>query len=1003
MSRSFVMLLNMLAWFFVQVFRLQNTSSIHYRAFGGLDRNCLLSSALGVAIMLASPSALADINSVTKSFTPASIIAGETSTITVTISNDPPGNPGSIAFTDNYPAGLTNAAVPAASTTCNGATATAAANGSSLSLSGGSINGNNICTVTVTVTACMAGTYVNPSFAVNSTQGGGIAAPTSLTVAAGPTSAATSTVVASPASVAANGTTSSTITVTLRDSCGNPVAGNTVTLTAGSGSSTISPASGPSNASGVVTFTVTNLTVQGPITYTATDTTAGVGITQTAAVTFTRMAAPTVIKAFGPAAIAINGISTLTVTLNNPNPAPITGLAFTDSYPVGLVNAAAPGMSNTCGGVATGIAGGNSLGLSGGTIPASGSCVVRISVTASAAGSYSNSTGVIGSSNAIDGTPSIAALTVNPPVSSFNVVEPGAHPVSGKIFTKITGPNLALDIVALDSSNAISTGFTGTVSVEVVDATSGTCDTFPVIATLSNQTFTSANAGRHPLTAGNVVTTAHANARVRIRYTGPPSITSCSGDNFSIRPQIFTISSTNATQTGSSGGPTIKTGAPFNLTAATSVAGYNGVPVINSNEIVGTPNRGAIGGAFGAASPLTGAATGANFFYSEVGNFGLNANAIYDSTFTSVDASGTECAVGFSNTLVGGLYGCSVGSAAVAQTTGVSGFGRFIPDNFGVSYNVPVFGAACGGFTYIGQIFNYTTQPVISVIARNGTSNGLTNATTTNYAGDYAKLTNMSLAPASQAARYSRFDALAPPVGATPLLDTSGLPAIAADPAIASFANGASTLTFSTDTGLPDSGLLFTRGAAVNAPFTADIALAIDVIDTDGVTFAGNPARFGTASAGNGIAFGGGSKAMRFGKLKLSNAYGSELLALPVPIGTEYWNGTSFVPNTLDNCTAISNATVSFGNYQGGITAANLTEAANLNLGGNFVSGKGALTLTKPTPAPTGKGSVDITVDLAAGNKTYLQSGPTYSSNPTARATFGIYKRGPMIYMRERY
>ena len=38
-----------------------------------------------------------------------------------------------------------------------------------------------------------------------------------------------------------------------------------------------------------------------------------------------------------------------------------------------------------------------------------------------------------------------------------------------------------------------------------------------------------------------------------------------------------------------------------------------------------------------------------------------------------------------------------------------------------------------------------------------------------------------------------------------------------------------------------------------SAPFDAELALALNVIDSDGVAYASNPARFGTATAGNGI------------------------------------------------------------------------------------------------------------------------------------------------------
>jgi len=120
----------------------------------------------------------------------------------------------------------------------------------------------------------------------------GVAGATSNTfnITAGPVSAGTSTVTANPTSVTADGTTTSTITVTLLDANSNPVSGKTVTLTAGSGSSTITTVNGTSNASGQATFTVKDTKAE-TVTYTAKDTTDTITITQTATVTFTDGAA----------------------------------------------------------------------------------------------------------------------------------------------------------------------------------------------------------------------------------------------------------------------------------------------------------------------------------------------------------------------------------------------------------------------------------------------------------------------------------------------------------------------------------------------------------------------------------------------------------------------------------------------------------------------------------------------------------------------------------------
>ena len=93
--------------------------------------------------------------------------------------------------------------------------------------------------------------------------------------------------------VPADGASAATLTVTLRDSLNAPVVGHTVTL-AQTGSSTLSAASGPSDSTGQVTFTVTNTTVES-VTYTATDVTDGVTITQTTAGNFTALPGGTVI------------------------------------------------------------------------------------------------------------------------------------------------------------------------------------------------------------------------------------------------------------------------------------------------------------------------------------------------------------------------------------------------------------------------------------------------------------------------------------------------------------------------------------------------------------------------------------------------------------------------------------------------------------------------------------------------------------------------------------
>jgi hypothetical protein len=610
---------------------------------------------------------------------------------------------------------------------------------------------------------------------------------------------------------------------------------------------------------------------------------------------------------------------------------------------------------------------------------------------------------------------------------SFNAVENMANATTGKIFTKLAGTAFTIDLVALNATRtAIDATFKGRVKIELLNSSSGGvldangCNAgWAIIQTLvANPQFLAADAGRKQ-NVSFAENKAWPNVRVRVSYpaTGTATLIGCSSDNFSVRPTAFIITSTDATQTDSSGMPIIKTGANFNLTAA-SVAGYDGVPSIDNTKVVGTPTAGAIGGSFGAASAGTGTATGSSFFYSEVGNFGLNANAIYDNSYTSVDPPNTpnnDCTADFSNTLVGGKYGCSFGSTAVPLNVALkpssggtgSGFGRFIPDNFDVTFNTPIFGTTCGNFSYIGQRFIYTTAPVMTVTARNGTANG--NATTVNYVAPYMKLTNATLTPNTTAGRYSRYDVLAPPVNNTPALDTSNMPAAGTDPVIAAATKsgviipGVYTLTFSSNNGSASPGLAFTRSATASNLFNADIALAVYVIDGDGVAYGNgtNPASFGAGPAnngmpiaGSGMAFSGGNggKEMRYGRLRIANTYGSELLPLPVNITAQYWNGTQYLTNTADNCTSFAAA-----NFAQAPPPTGPTITTTIQGSGTLLNGAGRITLTKPTGpvGPSGvipKGSVDVSSTI-----------PYLSPGLTGRETFGVYKSGPVIYMREMY
>jgi fibronectin-binding autotransporter adhesin len=172
-------------------------------------------------------------------------------------------------------------------------------------------------------------------------------------VQAGAVSASESTLVASPTSLAADGVALSTNAVTLTDAYRNPVSGKTVTLASSRGTSDqISAASGVSDVSGIVTFTVKS-TVAGTATLTATDTSDALALTQTANVTFL----PVALDHFAISPAPISGIyiagtliTNITLTAQDVNNNTVSGFSGTVTFggTAGVVGNSASFVDGVC-------------------------------------------------------------------------------------------------------------------------------------------------------------------------------------------------------------------------------------------------------------------------------------------------------------------------------------------------------------------------------------------------------------------------------------------------------------------------------------------------------------------------------------------------------------------------------------------------------------------------------------------------------------------------------
>lgn len=335
-----------------------------------------------------------------------------------------------------------------------------------------------------------------------------------------------------------------------------------------------------------------------------------------------------------------------------------------------------------------------------------------------------------------------------------------------------------------------------------------------------------------------------------------------------------------------------------------------------------------------------GVASATNLSWSEAGNGDLTATLTSGSYLGSgLTASG--------NTGTGGTI-CS----------GAGNVGRFIPDHFDTVVTGPMTcpsGLTCpaGGLVYSGQSF------AANVYARNA-AGGITQ----NYDGTANTSPNFA-----QTVTLTAWDALGStttqnPPAATPgsITGTSGT--------IASSAFSSGTTVSPGTPGAP----IYTFGTIPTSP--TDVY--IRATDADGVT---------SLRAVPSSSVEGGVKVVN-GRIKVSNAYGSELLPLTLTATAQYYTATGWVNSITDsvtNLTLAANYDVVKNGTTTGTTAASKSPASGLS------AGKLTITLAKPTGGATGTATINPTA-------------PSYLPAPSGTATFGVYKgNSSHIYRRESY
>ena len=373
---------------------------------------------------------------ISKAFGTQTIAVNGTTTLTVTITN-PAANTvalSGVAFTDNLPAGLTVAATPGVTNTCGG-TVTAAAGSTSVALSGGSVAVGGSCSVTANVTGATAGAKDNTISGASSTNGGTAATSNTATV----TVSNTLTIAKSfgAVTIPLNGSTSLNFTIT-NPNAGvtvtgvaftdtlpaglvvatpaslNGTCGGTITATAGASSVSLSGATLAGGASCTVSVTVTGTSAgvkNNSVTVSSTQT----GTSSPSNANLTVIAPPTIGKQFGAGSVLVNGSTTLTFNIANPNAtSAMSGIGMTDTLPAGLVVSTPNGLTGSCGGgTITAVAGSGSITLTGASLASASSCSFSVNVTATAAGQLVNNTGAVTSVEGGTGGSATATLQVN--------------------------------------------------------------------------------------------------------------------------------------------------------------------------------------------------------------------------------------------------------------------------------------------------------------------------------------------------------------------------------------------------------------------------------------------------------------------------------------------------------------------------------------------------------------------------------------------------------------
>jgi len=468
--------------------------------------------------------------------------------------------------------------------------------------------------------------------------------------------------------------------------------------------------------------------------------------------------------------------------------------------------------------------------------------------------------------------------------------------------------------------------------------------------------------------------------------TATGAVLAAAGDNFAMSVQGFQWAA--GEDADADGAPD----AGVNIADNGTVPNFAGTATIGASAslpgvAVGTVARGATCASAPTVAIANGAGNGAgsaaDWCYSEAGNVLLTASV------PNYLGSGSSV----------------TGTSALDGVAGGGYVGRFKPKYFVLTGSPTLTTrsdlASCApasSFTYMGEQLALD----FSLEARN-----TQDTVTQNYTGAYARLDlSTNAAPLHIGARS----------GATNLtsrVDSSLTPT-------ASFSNGVGTIAART-------GILRASPDNPDGPF-ANTQFGIAPVDSDGVAMQSFDQDVDGVGGNDHKAVGPVTE-LRYGVLRVQNAYGAETNGLRVPLEVQYWNGSSFARNTGDSCSRLARSDIALA-FSSGLVACNTAVIEPL-----LTMASGASMLTLAAPGAGTRGIVTLTPQLGTAAGSYCPAkgasaagttsaalgyltgrwddsanpdgvaSTSYDDNPSGRATFGLYGSVPnsFIFLRENY